>query len=183
MIKITGLGAPLGDEKLSFKGRLAFPPGVPSGFDPSANGAQVLIEDLGSGAAAVFNLTYLTTPVPPTAPGTGCDSSRDGWKTNKPKTRHKYKNKSGAINPPVCTAGSAKGLNLIKFKDERAAKGVIAFIVKTKDSALSQPVGPLRGTIVSGATSAESAGGQCGTVTFSPSACRYNPNGSTLTCK
>ncbi len=95
-ITISKLSAPSGDEKLVFKGKMVFPPGTPSTFDPLTRGAQILIEDLGAGGTAVFNLTGFTNPVPPGALGKGCNP-KDGWKVNTKGTTYTYTNKSNFL--------------------------------------------------------------------------------------
>jgi hypothetical protein len=169
-IVVKKVGAPPGDERVSFKGALAFAAGTPAIFDPANKGAQVLIEDVGADDAPILALTHLTNPVPP---GVGC--AGDGWK----KTT--YKNGSGAIDPPVCTAGSAGGLKKLKVKDKRAKGKGIAFKVTTKGSTVATIVGPLRGTIVLGATVAESLAGECGVHEFASASCRQKK--TTVTCK
>jgi len=177
-ITISKLGAPGGDEKLVFKGKLVFPPGTPSTFDPLSNGAQVLIEDLGSGGTAVLDLTGFTHPVPAGAPGTGCNA-KDGWRANKKRTTYTYTNKSNFLDPGGCSV-SANGLTQVKFVDRRASAGIIDFTVTTKGSVLPTPVGPLRGTIVPGGDS-QSAADECGRHTFSASSC--SAKRTTFKCK
>jgi predicted outer membrane repeat protein len=161
VLVVRKIAPPAGDEALVFKGALRLAAGDPTFFEPRERGAQVLVEDLGSGEVAVFELSHRTTPVPP---GAGCDS-RDGW------TRTRYANVSGRIDPPACTAGSANGLRSLRFKDRRRKGKGIAFVVTTKGSSLGVPVGPFRGTIVLGASVVASASGECGVHTFAPAAC------------
>ena len=171
MLIVRRAGAPPGDEALRFTGRLDFPPDRPTSFDPSAVGAQILIEDLGSGGAAVFELSHRTHAVPP---GGGCDA-RDGW------TRTRYANVSGRIDPPACTPGSADGLRRFRFKDRRRKGRCIAFLVTTKNSQLPPLVGPFRGTIVLGASAVASSVGDCGAQAFGAGACRTKR--TTIRCR
>ena len=175
--------------RVLFTGRLVFPPGVPSTYDPRTTGVQVSIEDVGEHGAAVFDLTFRTDPVPPGS--AGCTPS-DGWRPSASATEQTYRNGSTAMDPPVCTPGSANGLTSIKFKDLRARSGEIAFKVRAVNSILPRPggyetlKGPLRTTIVLGATAADGLNGACGVHTFSPEQCAFNGGfrpAVGLTCK
>jgi hypothetical protein len=174
-LKLSKLETPTGDEKLLMKGTLAFAPGVPETFDPMNAGAQILIEDLGAGNAALFDLSHLSQPIP----GAGGCGANDGWKVNATRSAHSYKNKSGGL-PPSCTAGSANGLVMLKFKDKRNTRGEIAFKLKMKKAAIADPVGPLRVSIVFGAGAIESDAGECGVATFTPEQCTASE--STFQC-
>jgi hypothetical protein len=172
---LSRLGAPGGDENLLMKGAILLPPGTPAIFDPTNAGAQILIEDLGAGDAALFDLSQRTQPIPG---GNGCGSN-DGWKASGAST-HTYVNKTGAL-PPGCAPGSANGLSTIKLKDKRATRGEIVFKLKAKRAAIGAPVGPLRLSIVFGAGAAESDAGECGVAPFAPEQCAAS--GSTLRCQ
>jgi len=174
MLTVKKLGDPAGNEGVVMKGTLDFPAGTPAVVDPSTKGAQLLIEDLGSGSAAVFNLTYLATAVPPGAPGAGCNA-KDGWK------KLAYKNVSGALDPPTCTAKSADGLTALRFKDKRAKSKGIAFTAKAKNAQLPVLVGPARITVVLGGTVTESQAGECGIHAFEAGSCKRKK--TTLVCK
>ena len=178
-----------GVTRVTFTGRLRFPPGLPAVFDPSANGAQVSMEDLGRSAGATYDFSFRSTPIPPGAPGTGCDP-RDGWTTRG--VVHRYRNRSNSIDAPTCTAGSAGGLVSVSLVDRRATTGEIVFRVKglhaildyiSTEHLVNQLVGPLRGTVVLGATRSESAGGDCGTYSFTGAQCTRDASGRKLTCK
>jgi endo-1,4-beta-D-glucanase Y len=54
-LTLSGLSAPAGNESVKLKGKLFFPQGIPSPA-PYTAGAQLLIEDLGAGGAALFDL-------------------------------------------------------------------------------------------------------------------------------
>src|SRR5262249_1346290 len=100
---ISGLGDQPGNERLSFRGKLKFAPGMPAGMTPLdsiGHGAQVLIEDLGSGASAIFDLTQPNGPVPAGAMASVCQAGvEDGWIVNATSTGYTYKNNSGALAP------------------------------------------------------------------------------------
>lgn len=159
---LSRIAPPTGDEGIVFKGTLDFAAGRPATFSPATTGAQILVEDLATGATALFDLTHRTAPVPP---GPGCDTKKDGWK----KTA--YHDKSGEL-PPACGTASADGLVALRFADRRAKSKGIPFVARTKHSTFMTPSGPFRGTIVLGATSAASLAGDCGTVTFDASRCK-----------
>jgi cysteine-rich repeat protein len=181
LVRLSRLSGPLGDEGIIIKGVIAFGPGVPAIVGPSSKGAQIRLDDLGSGSSAIFELSYLTNPVPPGPPGTGCGTG-DGWKSNA-SGKHLYRNRSGAIDPPACTSGSANGLSLLKFNDQRAVGKGIRFVAKAKNAFLPIPQGPLRFSVVLGATAAASDAGECGAYVFSRLNCGYNGSGTTMTCR
>jgi predicted outer membrane repeat protein len=162
---------PSGDEVLVFRGAVTLAPGTPALFDPAVTGAQVLIEDVGGGDAALFELSHRTTPIPG---GAGC-GARDGWK------RLRYTNASGRIDPPACTPGSANGLRSLRFKDRRAKGKGIAFALVAKGAQLGVPVGPFRGTVVLGASVTSSLVGECGVRTFTADACKTKR--ATIRCR
>ena len=169
-IVISNLGAPSGDEKISFTGKLAFAPGQPIGFDSldmAARGAQVLIEDLGSGAQAIVDLTYKTAAVPSGMLGHPCDASlSDGWTVNGASTVFAYKNASNELPDASCAAGSAQDLARLRLADRRASTGKIKLTARTRATTIATPVGPLRATIVLGADAATGFSGACGTKSF-----------------
>jgi predicted outer membrane repeat protein len=161
---------PSGDEALVFRGVISSA-GAPAEFEPATTGAQLLIEDLGNGDTAMFELSHRTTPIPG---GAGC-LPQDGWK------RLRYRNASGTIDPPACTAGSAKGLRSLRFKDRRATGKGIGFAAAVKRSNLAMPVGPFRGTIVLGGSVSSSLAGECGVRTFAAGDCLTR--GATIRCR
>ena len=143
-------------------GALDFHFGEPRSFDPSSSGAQLLLEN-GNGTP-LLELTYRTNPIPSGLVGTGC-APPDGWKGMR------YRNVSNALGAPTCAPGSAGGLTLLRFRDRRAANHGIQVSVRTKGSTLPAVAGPLRVTIVLGATSAESLAGTCAMHTFAADRC------------
>ena len=138
---------------MALRGTLFFPGGAPAALDA---GAQILVEDVGSGDAEIYKLTEATSPVP----GIGdaaCDA-RDAWKSSSSKVQ--YRNKSGSLGSPACAIGSANGLSKIQY-----GKGGITdvpFSIVTKRSTIVTPVGPLRVTLVLGDTAAAGLAGECG---------------------
>jgi endo-1,4-beta-D-glucanase Y len=155
-ITIGRLGGKPNDESLQLKAKMFFPQGIPA-TAPYTAGAQVLIEDLGSGGTAVFELSETsTTPIPPAAAG-ACDAKRDKWKVTKASTT--YKNGSTALDPPTCTAGSARGFFQLQLRPRSARD--LDVLVKAKKSSIAPVVGPLRATVVLGATQADGDAGRC----------------------
>lgn len=173
-IDFGGLAFPAGLQSLKFTGGLLFPEGRPGAF-PLDGGAQLLIEDLGAGSSAVFDLTTATDPIPSSAAGV-CSATKDGWKVTSKTVQ--YKNGSTALDPPTCTAGSANGLYKLQYK----VSGVrdLGLQVLTRRSAIGPTiVGPVRATLLLGPTSAAGAAGACG---LTPSlACA--PKGAKLRCE
>ena len=171
-LKLSGLTAGPGKQSLQLKGTLYFPAGVPLAA-PFATGAQVLVEDAGSGDADLYEVSRFTTPVPAQAAGV-CDAS-DGWDP----ARLRYRNRSGAMDPPGCTAGSANGLGEIRYK-VRDAK-TLDLQIKIKGASITAPVGGLRITYVLGADQPASDGGQCAVSVAVP--CTANGSGSSRKCR
>ena len=77
-------------------------------LDPSVSGVQVRVADAGGALLDVF--------VPGASAGLPCGSG-DGWTVSG--TRFSYANRSGAL-PPLCTAGTARGLSSLRITDDRA---------------------------------------------------------------
>ncbi len=171
---IAKVGAPPGDERLTLAGRIDFQLGIPHTFDPTASGAQLLLEDLSGNGTVLLDLTFRTNPIPPGVAGTGC-GLRDGWKGTR------YKNASNRLGSPTCAPGSAGGLTLMRFRDQRAKAKGISFAVKTKGSTLPASTGPLRVTLVVGATADAGLAGDCGVVTFTSDRCKVKRG--TLRCR
>jgi endoglucanase len=149
-LRLKKLGGTPGDESLALKGSVFFPQGIPIG-GPLSVGARVVVEDLGAGGATVFDVT-----VPSAAAGT-CDP-RDGWKVT-PKAAL-FRTKSGAVDPPACTPGSANGL--VKLRVAPRSGHDVDVQVATKRSTIGTLVGPLRATMVFGDMPAAGAAGECG---------------------
>ncbi|GIW45540.1 MAG: hypothetical protein KatS3mg077_2822 [Candidatus Binatia bacterium] len=174
-LKLGGLASMPGAQTLKLKGSLFFPQGIPVSA-PYTGGAQILIEDAGSGGAAVFELSRFTTPVPSQAAG-ACDPSTDGWIVSASRTI--YRNRTGKLDPPACTAGSARGLDFIKYRPRSSTD--LDLQLKAHNATIAVPVGPLRVTWVLGSTQAASDNGACGVSTVLT--CTANRNGSTLRCR
>lgn len=171
-LKLGGLLAPPGGQSVSLKASLFFPAGVPVAA-PYVNGAQILVEDLGNGSASVWELSRFTTPVPPQSAGI-CEAG-EGWDA----ARNLYRNRSGALDPPACTAGSANGLGQIRYKPRGAFD--LDLQLRARDATIAAPVGPLRLTWVLGASQAASDSGQCAPSTAVH--CTSNGSGSIRRCQ
>ena len=99
-------------------------------------------------------------------------------------TIQSYKNYSKAIDPPACTPGSAQGLTYLKIKDRRASRGTVEVSVKIKNAFITAPVGPLRATLVFGASATESAYGECASTNATGAIpCAFTPSGTTMRCR
>jgi len=171
-LKAAKLGEPVGDEKLRLKGDMFFPQGVP--VTPSlAVGMQMLIEDEGSGDAAILELSDATADVP-AADGTFC-GSRDGWKIKPGKAV--YRNRSGALDAPTCTPGSAQGLVKVSLRSRGSRDVQLKILVRR--ATLPSIAAPLRVTLVLGDTAAAGDAGSCAIVRRL--VCM--PHGSGLRCR
>ncbi len=169
-LRITKAGGPAA--RLLLGGSLMLGAGTPAALDPAASGMQLLIEDLGAGGPLV-DLTAGSAPIPPGAKGTGC-GPKDGWKGTT------YDNRSGAVAPPACPPGSARGLRRLQLKDRRARGRGVTFGIQTRGGSLPLPVGPVRVTLVVGAQGSAGALGLCGTHTFSAGC---TTKGTTYRCR
>jgi len=154
-VKLGNLGGQPGTQAFVLSGTLILPSGRPASLAPLTQGLQILLEDTAAADTALIDLSTLTTPVPPGAVGSGC-GPKDGWK------KLAYRNRTGAVDPPTCPAGSAQGLDSIRMKDARA-KGVgIVFRAHGHGASLTTPAGPLRMTVVLSADADAGARGECG---------------------
>ncbi|HEV7732876.1 MAG TPA: right-handed parallel beta-helix repeat-containing protein [Candidatus Binatia bacterium] len=149
------VGGTSGDEKLTVTGTVSLPAGTPTTLDPVTQGLQLLIDQPGMPPIAFLRLTAVNGPIPPGAPGNGCDP-KDGWKGTT------YTNRSGAVLPPACPPGSAQGLRSVKLKDRRAKGKGIGVTAKVSGATLPAPTAPVRITIVFGASPEAGAAGLCG---------------------
>lgn len=173
-VDVAGLGRTPGAQSIKLDATLAWPQGRPDGH-PLDGGAQVLVEDLGSGGSSLLDLTAATHPVPGSSTA-ACNPRKDRWKVSGPKAL--YVNGSGAIDPPSCTVGSASGLSKLQYK--QLWNGDVAVQLQTKKQALAGPVvGPLRVTLVLGPGASAGADGAC--AVSASLACR--PVGSKLRCE
>lgn len=184
-ITITGLGDQAGNERINFRGKLKFAAGSPANMTPLdalGHGAQIPIEDLGSGGAAVFDLSEATDPVPAGASAETCVPGKlDGWRVNPTSTAYVYRNASGAL-APGCASDSAHGLSLVRLNDRRSQTQKVVFNVKSRATTIAAPVGPLRGTIILGADAADGLAGRCGSHTFDALDCALDQTGTKFLC-
>ncbi len=152
-VAVRGLNREPGRQRLVVRGEAFFPQGIPvAAFD---GGAQLLVEDIGAGSAALYELTTRTDPIPASA-DPACDPDRDGWVVRGKRTF--YRNRSGAIDPPACTPGSARGLGALSYWHGTDKDFRFRFAAKT---AMAVPVGPLRVSVVLGNTPEAGIAGKC----------------------
>jgi len=177
-VRLLALGHDPIRARLVLRGRLRLP-AVPEPFDPVARGAQVLVEDVGANHRALVDLTADTVPVPPH--GFGCDR-RDGWRTWSGGRIRAYRNRSNRFFGRGCAPGTARGIELVRFDDDRDRDGTIGFVVRASSSLLEPVVGPLRVAIVVGGTREDGANGLCGGRTFESAECEVRRGGTRLVC-
>jgi len=171
-----------GQQALTFSGTFRLTPEAAAAFDPARDGVQIRIDDVENAGATVFALTVDEgSPVPPD--GRGC-GTRDGWRSRGGS--HAYKNRSGALDAPACTPGSANGLTQIAFRARRSDPGLVRVKVKTRRTTLAATAagGPLRATIVFGAERDAGATGACAsTHAFAALPCTERSRGAALRCR
>jgi CSLREA domain-containing protein len=172
VVRVKRYAAPAGNEQLIVHATLPLPAGLPATLDPATTGLQLRVDDLGAGAP----LLDLTGPlqIPAGARGGVACGTKDGWK------KLAYQNKSGAVAPPACPAGSAAGLRSAKLTDRRKKSKGIRLVVRVPTTSLASPVGPLGVTIILGGQAA-ALEGACGTGAFVSAACK--PTGKTWICR
>lgn len=170
-LEVKGIGGPPGTQKLSLQGLLRFPTGTPLDLNLTDLGAQVYVAGMGIQPIELIDLSVATQSIPPGSRGTGCDRSVDGWTATG--RRSFYRNRSNAINPPVCSSGSARGLKYLSFADRRDAQlGAIKWKLQAKgltifgDRSSSEIDDAIRVTLVLGRTATAGSAGKCATVTL-----------------
>jgi endo-1,4-beta-D-glucanase Y len=140
-ISLKKLDRGAGEQQMAVTADLFFPIGAERNAE---DGLQILVEDAGDGDAAIFELSTRTAAVP--GDGEPTCNSRDGWKV-KP-TKVQYRNRSGAVDAPTCTEGSANGLAKLQYR--ASAPRDFYLKLKTKRSTIASPVGPVRLTVILG---------------------------------
>jgi len=174
-IKFSSLLSGPGRQGLSLKGSVFFPAGNPVA-PPFTDGAQLLVEDLGSGASALFEVSHRNVAVPPRAAGV-CAPTREGWQVKTSSTL--YRNRSTALDPPACTLGTARGLYSLKYRPRSSRDLDLA--AKVHHSTIVAPVGPVRATLVFGDIAAFGDAGRC--AVSAPLPCTSSPSGSRVRCR
>lgn len=149
VVSLGKLTAPEGNETAVLKGAMSFGAGAPATFAPATQGLQLLVDDLGAGNAAIWDLSGANA----IQPGASCGGK--GW--------------SGTTYR--CN-GSVGGIKLIKLKDRRARGGGIPFVVKGVRARIAAPAGPLGVTIVLGTTEEAGQAGACASYAFPAHLCR-----------
>lgn len=171
-LKLGGLVSGPDRQSINLKASLFFAAGVPVAA-PYVAGAQVLVEDLGNGSASVYELSRFTTAVPSQAAG-AC-AAGEGWDA----VRNMYRNRSGALDPPTCTAGTANGLSQVRYRTRSAYD--VDLQLKARNATIAAPVGPLRLTWVLGPGQPASDAGHCAVSTTVT--CTSNGSGSVRRCQ
>jgi len=171
-LRLDNLLSPPGAQRLALAGSLFFPGGIPV-TPPQVDGAQILVEDLGNAGSPLYELSHRTTPVPPES-AASC-APGDGWVPG----RGLYRNRSGALDPPSCTPGSANGLRRLRLASRSGFD--VALRLAARQASVPVPVGPLRLTWVLGAQQAAGDAGQC--AVSSTLACTGNSAGTRLVCR
>jgi hypothetical protein len=159
---------------------LIFQPGVPATVSPRETGIQLLIEDVGNGGSPVWELTHRTYAVPPWTAGT-CLVGGDRWAFSPFDDRQTYVNRSGAIDPPVCTEGSGNGLQRLRVTDRRKQSGQVGVTFTTKNSTVAVPSQSLRATVVLGGSIEDGMSGACGSTAVLT--CQRNKAGTKVSCR
>jgi hypothetical protein len=153
------MSPPPGDEKRKLKGRMIVP-ATPT-FDPSQQGARVLIEDALGG-------TVLDVAIPPgvydPVTGIGWKASSGGWH---------YRDRTGL-----------QGLIKVSVKRKPATPGVVSFSGAGRDASLSVTPAQLPLAVTVGVEGTLGVDGQCGEVGFDgPVVCVFSSAGATLKCR
>jgi hypothetical protein len=175
-IVMRNLDQPLGTTQ-GFVARGFFNPaaGVPP-IDPLLNGLHVRLVD---GGGTLVDVSLPAGPVGASA----CDP-RDGWTMAVSASgviTWKYKNFSGAIDSPTCTAGTSRGIHTAIIRDKTVtAMLAYQYVVKSKNDAGWPYVPSVPPTLVQfdvalaaqpapGTASAQAVAGQCAESVFSGS--------------
>lgn len=151
-IDLSGLTSPAGEQSLVATGRITLPPGYV--YHPEQTGMQILLEDLGSGDASVFDVTHETRPVP-SYPGETCFARGEGWR------RESYKSIFKPGDPAECRLGDADVFTL-RLADLRRRGPEIGFTLRVRKASIAAPVGPVRLTLAFGTTAEALEAARCG---------------------
>ena len=168
------LNQPLGMQGFVAKGFFNPAVGAPP-INPQANGLHVRLADGGG--------TLVDVSLPPGPVGISVCDPRDGWTQAMSLSgviTWKYKNFSGAIDSPFCTAGSARGINTAIVRDKTVLPTTAAYqyIVKSSNDPGWPYIPAVPPTLVQfdvalaeqpipGAASAQAMAGQCAESVFS----------------
>jgi cysteine-rich repeat protein len=185
-VVLSRLGGRVGDERLVFSGRVRV--AAESGGELPLStllqsGVQIVIEDLGAGGRSTYDLSRRTTFVPGPGGVAACDPSRDRWYERRELGGLVYENRSNRLPTAECAVGSAQGLRRIRLVDRRPTEGAIDFKIVAQNVPLTAPTGPLRATLVLGATGEASLGGRCAVREYPAPRCFRGNEGHTLACR
>lgn len=144
--------------RMRFKGVLPFAVGPGQPHEPHLDGAQVRVRPLPYGRRLTLDMS--TTPIPPASAG-ACLARRDGWQVSA--RRSTYRNKSGAIDPPACTADSAQGLQQLSFTTKPSTGTTTVQMSVVGRGSRGGPIEVVIG--------ADTTPGGCARVVFTPEQC------------
>lgn len=155
-IRITHLGPPSGDDRLSFTGMMTLPSGLTLGdVDPLAEGLTLLLNDSGG--------TVMAVTLPAGAFDTG---TQTGWKVNAAGNKWKYINRSAS--PPG-------GIFSARFLDKSTVgPGLVRVVFKGKDATYPATTSLSVSVVLPD-------GGDCAATAFA--GCASNVDGTTLKCQ
>lgn len=145
-------------QRMRFKGVLPFTVGPGQAHEPHLQGAQVRVRPLPYGS--LMTLDVSTTPIPPASAGS-CLAPRDGWQVSA--RRSTYRNKSGAIDPPACTADSAQDLQQLSFSTKPSTGTTTVQMSVVGRGSRGGPIEVVIG--------ADTTPGGCARVVFTPEQC------------
>lgn len=171
-VSLAGLTMAPGDQTLVATGRIVLP--GPTFQSPQMRGMQILLEDLGSGGAHVFDVTHATRPIPRYA-DEPCPSRGEGWR------KYTYRSVMKTGDAASCSLGTADVLTL-RLTDLRPRLNEVAFALRVRRASIAPAVGPLRLTVAFGTTAEALDAARCG----EPQpvlACTASANGKTLRCQ
>ena len=169
---ITGLGEASGRQKIAFSASVPVAPDydLPT---PSVRGAQIALDDLGTGASLYERSQFVGNPVPG---GGTIPFSCHAWRRNNTKYRYREVTRDC---PVPATNGRVRQVRV----DDRRLQTPSEILVKytVSEATVSLPVGPIRSSFTFGSTAILSSLGKCGEHTFLPSDCHLS--GSKLKCR
>lgn len=126
-VQFQKLNRPPGQQDVRFTVRMTLPPTTAPTYNPLDNGVTLIA--LSGNTPPEFE----QFAVPPGAFTCGFS---DGWFLKG--HNYVYLNESGII-PPTCGGNSANGLAMVKFRDDRARKGAVKFVLTAKHTFILTP--------------------------------------------
>ena len=160
-LTVSRLLPPPGDEKMKLRGRMIVP--TTPAFDPSTQGARLLIED--AVGAAVLDVSVPPGAYDPVS-GIGWRTAKSGWQ---------YRHRTGL-----------QGLTRLTVKQKASSPGLLTISASGKNAVLAigpAQVPPRFTLVVEGTLGVH---GQCGQASFAgpvTSSCTFSTSGVTLRCR